>query len=489
MGTLFEPYPATHDTPRPQRPRRPAKARTTRSTTSSPPRRERPPHPQPAASALVALRFDPFPLWLAERRDGSLQRTPCVAVEEGRVRHANAAARQHGITHGMRVEGARLRVGSLHVVANHEPDLAQAWAELLAALSASSPWLAPLRRGLVLLRLPAIEAEQLAQTFSARAGIAADRHSAELASATATPGTPRRVAPGDEDTFLERLPLRFLRTVGLSDGDLTRLHWLGLRHAGDLARWSAAQVRGYLGATGAALLPYLHGPREGALPRWHPPVTLQRQLDADPPLLEPHQLTPALSHLADGLVATLGERQARLLSVEVTAGGRTWRATRRLKRPLATHGAIVRQAQATLGDSGVAAAQAGGSGIETLRLTLGELQPRVAQGGLWAARRQREEALDAVSARFNDALVGVHWGDPHAPASDQAWRWHALDPATTHATPSGSAALHDQVPLPAPGTASTPPWSIDGRVMVLDAATTPTPRRSQRDWPSHAEAA
>ena len=438
---------------------------------------------------LVALRFDPFPLWLAERRDGALERTPSVVVEEGRVTHANPAARRHGVTRGMRLEGARLRVAQLNVVQSHEPDLAQAWTDTLAALAGWSPWVAPLRRGLALLRLPDEEAALAARAFAARGGAAADRQSAELASATTTAGQLRRVAPGDEGAFLERLPLRFLRAVGVSDGDLTRLHWLGLRSAGDLARWSAAQVRGYLGPTGVALLPYLHGPRERCLSLWRPPVRLQRRLHADPALLEPHQIAPALERLADGLVTSLAGRGASLVTVEATAGGRHWRATRRVKRPLTTLAQLLRQAHAALGDSGVTAARASGLGIETLRLELGDLRPVALQEGLWTTRAQREYALDVVSSRFADAFVGVRWGDPHAPASDRAWRWRPLDPGAAAVPPNIDTEAHDRVPLHAAGSIPLQPWSVDGRVVVLDGSATPPRGRPAHGWPLRAEAA
>lgn len=489
MDTLFEPSPRPRDTPSPTR-RVPGSRRAPGSRGAAPPRRAAPRRQPPSQAddgVLVALRFDPFPLWLAQRRDGNLVRVPSVVADEGRVQHANPAARRHGITRGMRLEGARLRVEPLTVVQRHEPDLAQAWTELLSALAGWSPWVAPLRRGLVLLRLPATDAAAVAQAFNARAGIAADRHSAELASATTAPGDLRRVDPDAEDTFLDRLPLRFLRAVGLSDGDLTRLHWLGLRHAGDLARWSAAQIRSYLGPTGVALLPYLHGPRDRRLPAWRPPPRLQRHLHADPALLEPYQLAPALERLAGDLAQALAGRGATLVSVEAEAAGRSWRATRRAKRPLTTLGALLRHAHAALSDSGVAAAQASGHGIERLCVELGDLRPVALQEGLWTTRAQREHALDAISSRFTGALVGVGWGDPHAPASDRAWQWRALEPNAELPTATGQG--YDPVPLHPAGTVAPQPWSLDGRIVVLDDASSTTQRRPARAWPLRAEAA
>lgn len=95
------------------------------------------------ATRLVAVVVEPFPLWLAERRDPGLARTPLVACDEGRVLHANPAARRRGIDRGMRLAGARLRATSLAIAPSDEPGLAQGWRELVRELLGWTPGSTP----------------------------------------------------------------------------------------------------------------------------------------------------------------------------------------------------------------------------------------------------------------------------------------------------------------------------------------------------------
>jgi protein ImuB len=410
------------------------------------PRRERAPSPAGATPAtatpavgadarLVAIVVEPFPLWLAERQAPDLARTPLVACDEGRVLHANPPARRWGIDRGMRLAGARLRAPSLAIAASDEPGLAQGWRELVRELLGWTPWLDAGQRGRAFVRLSEAEAEALAVRLNARVGIADDLETAELAALAARPGQARGVASRAEDAFLRRLPLRFLRGVGLAEGDLTRLHWLGLASAGDLAAWSPAQLRAYLGEGAAVIAPYLHGPRRQRLTSWAPPTVLRRRLAFERPLFEPADLEPALDQLARSLALGLEGRAARHVTVATEGGGGPRRASRLAKRPLRAAGQIRQQALFALRDSGAAA-----GGIDDLAIELAEPE-RVADAvGLWDARRQQEAAVDAVLERYPRALVRVRWGDPHAPAADQAWRWSALEDGSRNPATAGDAA-------------------------------------------------
>jgi hypothetical protein len=423
---------------------------------------------QPAgddALRVVALSLEPFPLWLAQRRTPELRRTPLVAVREGRVAHANPAARQLGVSHGMRLDGARLRAPRLVATEPGEPELAQAWDELLRELGGWSPWLDGSRRGLALLRLAPREAEALAEAFEGGVGLTSDRRTAELAAVTARPGQLRRVAPGGEPDFLGRMPLRFLRSVGLAEGDLTRLQWLGLATVGDLALWSAAQLRAYLGPVAERLLPYLHGPRETSLPAWAPPPVLRRQLAFERPLFEPGEIEGAVAHLADTLARALDGRGVRRLTLLADVGCVVMPATRLAKRPLTGSGQIRRQALLALHDSGALPV-----GIEGLTLELAGSERCAAQEGLWVTRAQRERAQDAVTERFAGALLQVRWGDPHAPAVDQAWSWELLDSEADRPQPLG--ASEEAVPLFAAETLR-PSLSLPGDRPPLRSAVRP----------------
>ena len=188
---------------------------------------------------IAALNFSPFPLYLAERAEPSRKRVPLVVVEEQRVVHANVPARRHGITAGMRLDGARMRVSHLEVVRYTEPDLEHAWGSLLRELNDYTPWVEANGRGRALARLDAQEGLELARHYDIPVGLADDCETAELASLSARPGCTREVSSLTTAAFIDRLPLRFLKGVGLSEANYTRLQWLGVATAGDLARWSA----------------------------------------------------------------------------------------------------------------------------------------------------------------------------------------------------------------------------------------------------------
>lgn len=429
---------------------------TARPSSGRPPTRQRRgPHRAPASrrdrsrSTIVAVVVDPLPLWLAERRDPQLVHVPLVAVHQDQVQHANPTARRLGITLGMRLDGARLRAPGLVVAPCGEADLAQAWRRLAEELSGWAPWLELGPRGRAWLRLEAGEAQALAQRLRARVGVAYDVQTAEVAALTARVGEAKEVNEGREGDFLAKLPLRFLQGVGLPERDLTRLRWLGLATAGDLAGWTAVQLRAYLGDVAKRLIPYLHGPRRHQLGSWQPPLTLRRSLAFERALFEPAELEPALEHLARSLAADLAGRGARHLTLSSEGEGGAFSASRIAKRPLQRAGQIRQQALFALRDSGAAAA-----GVETLSLELAEPHRHSEPARLWDARAQRDLATDLVLERFPRSLVQVDWDDPNAAAPDLVWHWVPLEDlpqaqgAATAAVPAATSAARRALAAP-----------------------------------------
>jgi len=368
---------------------------------------------------LAALEFGPFPLYLAQRAEPELGRVPLVMVAEQRVLHANTAARRHGVTPGMRLTGARMRVTALEERAFSEPDLDHAWGALLRELNDITPWLESGPRGRVFARLDRAEVEEVARAYGVRAGFAPDIETAELAALSAGPGAVREVAPPQQGEFLARLPLRFLKGVGVSEANITRLSWLGLAAAADLARWSAPQIRAYLGREGDSVIAHLHGPRRTELRPYRLPLTVQRSLAFPDPVREPHQLLPAIDRLAAELERALAGRAARRLTLTATLPGGQRRASRLAKRPLQQARHIRQQALFALHDS-----HAEGRPVERLTVELSAPERLGAQEGIWSGHReQRERALEATLERFPTAPRRVVWSDPHAQAADLAWRW------------------------------------------------------------------
>jgi len=386
---------------------------------------------------IAAFCFEPLPLYLARRSDPALGRAPLVHAEEQRVLYANPAARRHGVSAGMRLDGARMRVEGLQVVSYSEPDLQHAWHSILRELHQYTPWLESGVRGRVFATLAPDEAAELAALHDVGVGLADSCEEAELAALAARPGTCKRV--DDEGAaFLQRLPLRFLRGVGVGEGNLTRLRWLGVVTAGQLATWTAAQIRSYLGEESERLLPYLHGPRRTSLLPFRLPEALSRTLTFTEPVREPHQLLPALDRLSGELAGALAGRAARRLTLTATLPGGQRRASRLSKRPLTQARHIRQQALFALHDS-----RAQGHDIERLTLELATPERLGSQEGLWPQRERRQRALDATTERFPGAPQHLTSLDPYSQAGDLAWRWegHADDPgsaadaAATEATP------------------------------------------------------
>lgn len=421
---------------------------------------------------IAALCFTPLPLYLARRADPVLSRTPLVHVEDGRVLHANALARRHGISAGMLLDGARLRVEGLRVVSIPEPDLEHGWRELLGELHAITPWVEGARRGLAFVEVAATEAVQLAHRFDVSVGVARNCELAELAALATSPGACRKIAPttAAETAFLARLPLRFLKGVALSARNLTRLEWLGINTAADLAAWTKPQLSSYLGEEGSALIAYLHGPRRDVLRPFSLPETLARSLAFSRPVREPRQLIPALDKLSSELERALDGRASHRLTLTTALGVGQLRASRLSKRPLAQARHIRQQALFALRDSGVA-----GQHIERLTIELSDPQRAAQQDGLWPQRERRQRALEATFERFPHAPRRLEWRDPHTQADDLAWSWQAysdsLEPGATHP------AIAIRRP-PRPGTRASRaavPSSLRAAVTAVPLFEPPTP--------------
>jgi len=408
---------------------------------------------------ISAILVEPFALWLAEWRHPELARTPLVACEEGRVLHANASARRHGIARGMRLAGARLRATSLALAHNDEPSLQQAWQTFGHDLYQLTPWLDAHQPGRAFARLNEAEAQGLALRLRARIGLADDLESATLAALATRPGELRTLPPGGGEAFLARLPLRFLRGVGLSEGDLTRLHWLGLQHVADLAKWSAGQIRAYLGASAAPLLPYLHGPRQTELQPWHPPTVLRRTAVFDEPRYEPADLEPTIDLLSRSLALALKGRATRLVGVIATHSEGVVQRARRAKEPLQSAGRIRQQAWFALRESGAAE-----RGIERLSIELSNPERHHQSVGLWLQRTHRTAALTTLLEHYPETLVAPQALDPYAPVASLAGAWGPLREPPTAPHPSsgrrGNGGAHPIARLLEPTLGSLPPQAL-----------------------------
>jgi hypothetical protein len=314
----------------------------------------------------------------------------------------------------MTLTSARLQVEGLEVVPQDAPSLQAEWEGVLGELSGFTAEVEPLGLGRVLLTLEPSEAQQLAQAHQARVGVAATREPAVLAALAAFEGRTRLLKSGSEQAFMRALPARFLRGLGVSQDAITRLHFLGVDHAGDLLSWRPPQLEAFLGKEARLLLPYLYGPWSDRIANYQAPAKVEVTYHFEEPASEPHEVTPILELLAKRAADRLGERRAGRLTVTVTTQGLRFQASRLAKEALSTPGSIRRLASLALGDT-----RAQTLGLESLTLTLSGLVRPSIQEGLWQAREERARAIALVTARFPGALLAFREVDPFALTRDR----------------------------------------------------------------------
>lgn len=366
---------------------------------------------------IVALLLDPFAIWQAQAEDPSLLHRPVVTLERGRVDLRSPEARRVGLARGLALANARLHAADLVALEPDEARLEIAWQGVLCDLLAFTPRLESRARGRALLELGYTDAPGLAEAYRARVGVAASHELALLAAVSAHRGQARLVPDGEEHAFLDRLPLRFLRGVGVSASLTGRLAWLGVDRVGTLARWRETQLRAFFGVEAGRVLPFLKGPWRRDVGRYHPPPSLRARLDFDDRIYEPWQLEPAILQLAQRLAEGLTGRSALQLRLDARVGALRFGATRLAKEPLRGAAAIARLAHLAL-RSALAEGGAAPLGLDALTLELSGLGRPSPQGWLWPHKEAHERAVAAVSRRFPGALLRIRHEDPYALASE-----------------------------------------------------------------------
>ena len=386
---------------------------------------------------ITAMSFEPFSLWCAVQHEPELTGRAVVTVADERVMQASPAAREAGIRRGMPLTTARLHTEALDVVPENAPNLQAEWEILLEALYSVSPWVEPLRLGLMLLRVSEAEAKLLAEQYRARVGMSRFREVAVLAAFATREGEARIVEEDTETAFLKQLPTYFLKGVGLPSDAVTQLHFLGIEHAGDLLAWRVPQLKAFLGKEAEDIIPFLYGPWGEDMRPYQPPQTLEAQYDFDDATCEPAALYPILTHLAERLSARLEGRTAGRLTVRANAQGLEFTASRLAKQPLNSRDTVYRLALLALQDTG-----AQPLGITALCLRLSGLVRPNHQGSLWRTAENRQKAIEAVTEKFPDALVRFRTVNPYVHAREQQFAvvrlrdGHVITKEVTHAPDS-----------------------------------------------------
>jgi nucleotidyltransferase/DNA polymerase involved in DNA repair len=161
---------------------------------------------------MLALAFDPWPLWLAQWERPDVRGAPLVSVSQSRVVHLSPAARRAGVVRGMALTGAAAKVERLEVVGAQTPNLKSAWEGLLSELYGYTSRLEPLSQGRLLMGLEPVEARQVAGSYFARGGLADTAEHALLGALTAAEGQVREASA----SFCAQVPVYVLRGLGVS---------------------------------------------------------------------------------------------------------------------------------------------------------------------------------------------------------------------------------------------------------------------------------
>ena len=371
---------------------------------------------------IVVVSVEPFALHLLRRsrRPGAdAEEEPMASSHDDRtVAYADATARAAGVHAGMTIAGARQRAPGLQVVAASGPEVDAGWEAFLDDLHGVSPRVASLRVGVAALSGHAHDAAVLTDLEGCRVGVADSCEEAWLLAYLAPPGGWIGSSPGaDPWARLDGAPLHLLGGVGLSRPSRERLAWLGVRTVGALRRWTPAQTVAYLGEEGAALTPFLHGPRTARIPQRTPAPVVWMEHAFDDPVCEPAEIEPVLRVLVERAVDALGDRSAQRVRVRASSGGLRSDGTRRAKEPLRDPGRLLRLARWALHDARLTEL-----GLDGVRLELSGLVRHHVEDGLWPHRRRREEAREAVRGRFPGQVRRFAMHDPHALRARLRWR-------------------------------------------------------------------
>ena len=397
-----------------------------------------------ACTAVVCALLSPWPLHLLGHQYPGLP-LAVLGEHDRRVLHVNEAARDAGVTIGMRESAALSRCPELHAEVVGGPGAATAWEDLLETLYARySDRVEGRTQGVVFLNSSGSAARELAVALNAQVGMAESLEVAHLAALRARPGEVREIEPAAEKTYLPLSLTGHLHVLGLTLEQVRKLRFLGVLGLADLMRWSASQRQAFLGVdVGKRVNRFLKGERTTVVARYVPAHTLGSELRFDDPLHEPGEVEAALLEMVPDLYAELKGRTAAYLTLHAdTLGGRL-SSTRKLKWPLLESG-VRRLALRMLLDT-----EALPLGLDALTLSFSGLQQPSRQVGLWTGLTGLDAVHDVLE-RFPSALVRVEWRNPYALSADQQYVW--VDWLSGAERPRPMTPGRTEVALPAPAT-------------------------------------
>ena len=272
------------------------------------------------AERTTCLWCPDWPVEALRSRNPELRDAPVAVVERGDrghvVRAASGAARDEGVTVGLRRREAEGHCPDL-VVVDADPHVeARAFEEVARAVEAFTPRLSldepgrlsfPTRGpsryfgGDEQLAAKVLAAVGEAGAVDARVGIADGAFAAGLAARAAAPGAAYVVLPGMSAGFLAEWPV-----IALGDPELADLcDRLGLRTLGALAALPAASVLGRFGPVGARAHRLARGDDDGVTGLVDPPPELVETAELDPPATQVETAAFVAKSLAEQLLRRL----------------------------------------------------------------------------------------------------------------------------------------------------------------------------------------
>ena len=368
---------------------------------------------------ICTLNFYPFAAWQACRDNPNLQHLPFVVAIADKVSYVSTGAKEAGIQIGMGLLAARARVTSLTELESDSPQLQDAWHDLLLQLYGLSPKLESEMMGTVSLECELEDAQNLAQGFGIRTGFAETKELASLAAMSGTVGSVRTIKTVKH--FLEQIPLYIFKGLGLSAKLIEKFYFLGVKHLGQLFRWSKAQLKAFAGKEAQVLLPYLYGHKARQLSRFNPPKNLSASYNFEDAAYEPYQLEPVIVHLGNKLVSDMGGYVAKRLRLIATVSGINFSSVRMPKQPLREIGEIRQQALVALEESG-----ASSLGVDSIKLELLGLYQPSEQPTLWRQKENRLKAIELVEQRFPNSLLSFKEHDPYSLISENNYQLRSI---------------------------------------------------------------
>jgi hypothetical protein len=287
----------------------------------------------------------------------------------------------------------------------------RAWEELIEGLYRYTPFLLPQPPDMCWAQLDLEQTRALVRQLGLAAGLASDRSTAQLAALLAEPGQWVQVAPGQETSFADQVPLPLLGPGGVSTSSLERLHWLGFSRVGELRRLNRSQLQ--LRFHEGELLYQLSRPgSRQALGCWAPPEERVGEALCEPgaPLQSLFGLALQRAHqlLVDQLVSRI--------TVELEYEQGVEQAARWLKQPTAQARKLALAAQPLW--QSLQREQP----PERIRLRLGGLRtPLRQQGSLWLLRPSIQGALQQLQQRFPGVIKKVAWHPGAEGVSEESW--------------------------------------------------------------------